>query len=45
MEGKYNMREVEVLVGVALKRVEEDRDSRPTMRQVVEMLLSHENDN
>ncbi|EXB89238.1 Putative receptor protein kinase ZmPK1 [Morus notabilis] len=44
MEGQYNIREVEILVQVALKCVEEDRDARPTMRQVVEMLLSHEND-
>ncbi|XXG84893.1 hypothetical protein AAC387_Pa11g0102 [Persea americana] len=34
---------MELLVMVALNCVEEDRDGRPTMRQVVEMLLRDEN--
>lgn len=34
---------MELLVKVALHCVEEDRDARPTMRQVVEMLLHDEN--
>ncbi|KAJ8623737.1 hypothetical protein MRB53_032267 [Persea americana] len=34
---------MELLVMVALNCVEEDRDARPTMRQVVEMLLRDEN--
>ncbi|RWR91614.1 putative receptor protein kinase ZmPK1 [Cinnamomum micranthum f. kanehirae] len=34
---------MEVLVRVALKCVEEDKDARPTMRQVVEVLQGHEN--
>ncbi|PON84701.1 S-receptor-like serine/threonine-protein kinase [Trema orientale] len=45
MEGKYNLREAQILIKVALKCVEEDKDARPTMSQVVEMLLSHENEN
>ncbi|OAY46805.1 hypothetical protein MANES_06G029000v8 [Manihot esculenta] len=40
----YNRRKLEGLVGVALKCVEECRDDRPTMSQVVEMLLRLEND-
>ncbi|KAF4359863.1 putative receptor protein kinase ZmPK1 [Cannabis sativa] len=42
MEGNYNLREVEILIEVALRCVEEDKDVRPTMSQVVEMLLSNE---
>ncbi|RWR91628.1 putative receptor protein kinase ZmPK1 [Cinnamomum micranthum f. kanehirae] len=34
---------MEVLVRVALQCVEEDKDARPTMSQVVEMLQGHEN--
>ncbi|XP_062074784.1 putative receptor protein kinase ZmPK1 [Humulus lupulus] len=40
----YSMREVEILIEVALRCVEEDKDARPTMSQVVEMLLSNEKD-
>ncbi|KAB1220307.1 putative receptor protein kinase ZmPK1 [Morella rubra] len=39
MAGKYDMAKMEVLIKVALHCVEEDRDARPTMSQVVEMLL------
>ncbi|KAL3734887.1 hypothetical protein ACJRO7_024118 [Eucalyptus globulus] len=39
LTGEYDTRMVGVLVAVALQCVEEDRDARPTMRQVVEMLL------
>ncbi|RYR33877.1 hypothetical protein Ahy_A10g048547 [Arachis hypogaea] len=35
---------MKVLVAVALKCVEEDKDARPTMSQVVEMLQSHDTD-
>ncbi|XP_030505720.1 putative receptor protein kinase ZmPK1 [Cannabis sativa] len=42
MEGNYNLREVEILIEGALRCVEEDKDVRPTMSQVVEMRLSNE---
>lgn len=38
----YNVDRMECLVRVALKCVEEDKDSRPTMSQVVQMLLQNE---
>ena len=44
LEGKYDMGKMETLVWVSLQCVKEDKDERPTMRQVVEMLLSHEKD-
>ena len=44
MEGIYDMGKMEILVEMALQCVEEDKDARPTMSQVVEMLLHHEND-
>ncbi|XP_010061710.1 putative receptor protein kinase ZmPK1 [Eucalyptus grandis] len=40
----YDIKKMEVLVAVALQCVEEDRDARPTMSQVVEMLLRHESE-
>ncbi|KAB2619440.1 receptor protein kinase ZmPK1 [Pyrus ussuriensis x Pyrus communis] len=43
-EGEYNVEKVEVLLKVALHCVEEDKDARPTMRQVVEMLLHLDKD-
>ena len=43
LEGKYDMDKMETLVWVSLQCVKEDKDERPTMSQVVEMLLSHEN--
>ncbi|KDP31585.1 hypothetical protein JCGZ_14810 [Jatropha curcas] len=42
LEGEYDKIQVEILVGVALKCVEEDKDARPTMKQVVEMLLCNQ---
>ncbi|KAF8024654.1 hypothetical protein BT93_F1738 [Corymbia citriodora subsp. variegata] len=38
LRGEYDLKKIEILVEVALKCVDEDRDTRPTMRQVVEML-------
>ena len=42
MQGECDMRQMEILIGVALECVEEDRDSRPTMSQVVEKLMCPE---
>lgn len=44
LDGKYDKCRVEILFEVALKCVAEDKDARPTMNQVVEMLLRQEND-
>ncbi|XP_077246778.1 putative receptor protein kinase ZmPK1 [Tasmannia lanceolata] len=44
VDSPYDPSKMEVLIKVALKCVEEEKDSRPTMSQVVEMLLRHEND-
>ncbi|XP_035548948.1 putative receptor protein kinase ZmPK1 [Juglans regia] len=44
MAGKYDMAMMELLVQMALQCVAEDKDDRPTMKQVVEMLLSHKVD-
>ncbi|KAL4649553.1 hypothetical protein ACB092_01G021700 [Castanea dentata] len=43
LEGKYDVRMMETLVEVALQCVEEDKDARPTMNQVVEMLFRQHN--
>ncbi|KAI9074545.1 hypothetical protein K1719_043489 [Acacia pycnantha] len=40
VEGSFDMKNVEVLVTVALQCVVEDRDARPSMSHVVEMLQS-----
>ncbi|KAI4338175.1 hypothetical protein L6164_016519 [Bauhinia variegata] len=40
----FEVDKMEILVLVALECVQEDKDARPTMRQVVEMLQNHEND-
>ncbi|KAL2336761.1 hypothetical protein Fmac_011207 [Flemingia macrophylla] len=40
----YDMNQMEILTKVALDCVEEDQDVRPTMKQVVEFLQSHESD-
>ncbi|XP_007018597.2 PREDICTED: putative receptor protein kinase ZmPK1 [Theobroma cacao] len=46
LEGNYDDQKMETLVEVALHCVQEDRDARPTMSQVVERLLHHrENEN
>ncbi|KAM3758155.1 hypothetical protein ACB098_01G021400 [Castanea mollissima] len=44
MEGIYDKGKMEILVEMALKCLEEDKDERPTMKQVVEKLLHLEND-
>ncbi|XP_016648024.1 PREDICTED: putative receptor protein kinase ZmPK1 [Prunus mume] len=43
-EGNYDVKKMEILLEVALHCVEEDKDARPTMSQVVEMLLQLEKD-
>ncbi|OWM70841.1 putative receptor protein kinase ZmPK1 [Punica granatum] len=43
LEGNYNRKKMEILIQVALQCVAEDKDTRPTMGQVVEMLLRHDN--
>ncbi|KAI6688049.1 hypothetical protein NL676_024877 [Syzygium grande] len=43
LKRNYDPKKMEILIEVALKCVEEDKDARPTMSQVVEMLLRHEN--
>ena len=47
VEGDYDECKMEALVRVALQSVEEEREKRPSMSQVVEMLqkYSHEKDN
>lgn len=40
----YDKSKIEILITVALKCVLEDRDSRPNMSQVVEMLQCHGSD-
>ncbi|XP_050212684.1 putative receptor protein kinase ZmPK1 isoform X2 [Mercurialis annua] len=42
LEGKYDEDRMESLVGLALQCVEEDRDARPSMSRVVEILLHHQ---
>ena len=44
LEGKYDVGMMETLVEIALQCVEEDKDERPTMSRVVEMLLGREKD-
>ncbi|KAL4649554.1 hypothetical protein ACB092_01G021800 [Castanea dentata] len=44
LKGKYDMGKMEILVWVALQCVKEDKDERPTMSQVVDMLLPQEQD-
>ncbi|KAF3446602.1 hypothetical protein FNV43_RR11782 [Rhamnella rubrinervis] len=41
MDGEYDMKKMEKLLEVALKCVGEEKDARPTMSQVVEMLQDH----
>ncbi|XP_037493814.1 putative receptor protein kinase ZmPK1 [Jatropha curcas] len=43
LERKYDQEKIETLVTLALQCVEEDRDARPTISKVVEMLLHLEN--
>ncbi|XP_057468910.1 putative receptor protein kinase ZmPK1 [Actinidia eriantha] len=42
MKDGYDVRKMQVLIEVALRCVEEDKSARPTMREVVERLLHHE---
>lgn len=42
MQGGCDLRQMEILISVALECVEEDRDSRPTMSQIVEKLMCPE---
>ncbi|XVF64127.1 hypothetical protein PTKIN_Ptkin09bG0142500 [Pterospermum kingtungense] len=42
LEGVYDEAEIQIAVTVALQCVQEDKDARPTMGEVVEMLLRHE---
>ncbi|XVF36350.1 hypothetical protein REPUB_Repub19eG0051000 [Reevesia pubescens] len=45
LEGSYDKEKMEILVAVALHCIEEDRDARPSMSQVVQRLLDHHNEN
>ncbi|KAK7853557.1 receptor-like protein kinase [Quercus suber] len=40
MEGIYDNGKIEILVEMALQCLEEDKDERPTMKQVVKKLSS-----
>ncbi|CAL5365082.1 unnamed protein product [Camellia sinensis] len=42
MKGRYDASKMEILVGVALQCVEENKDARRTMSQVIERLVHHE---
>ena len=42
MAGKYDHAKIELLVKVALQCMAENKDERPTMNEVVEMLLSYQ---
>ncbi|CAI9115864.1 OLC1v1016872C1 [Oldenlandia corymbosa var. corymbosa] len=44
LNGEFDIESTEILARVALKCTEEDKDARPTMRQVVNMLLDQPND-
>ncbi|KAG7941378.1 hypothetical protein I3843_16G038800 [Carya illinoinensis] len=44
LKGEYDIRKMETLIGVALQCAKEEKDARPSMREVVEMLLAQEND-
>ncbi|KAI6689082.1 hypothetical protein NL676_025910 [Syzygium grande] len=44
VRGEDDIMKIEILIAVAFKCVEEDRDARPTMSQVAEMLLRCEED-
>lgn len=41
LQGKYDVKKLEILVRVALACIEEDKNARPTMSHVVEMLVDH----
>ena len=42
MEGECDTEKMGILLCLALKCVEEEKDARPTMREVVEMLQHHQ---
>lgn len=44
MEGNFERAKMKLLVKVALQCAEEDKEARPTMRRVVEMLECHEDE-
>ncbi|XP_065880551.1 putative receptor protein kinase ZmPK1 [Euphorbia lathyris] len=45
LEGEYEEAEMEILIKLTLQCVEEDKDSRPSMSNILEMLLRvHQND-
>ncbi|XP_027094308.1 putative receptor protein kinase ZmPK1 [Coffea arabica] len=44
LDGEFDMERMEILVKVALKCAEEDIDARPTMREVVDILLHQESE-
>ncbi|KAF5468203.1 hypothetical protein F2P56_012376 [Juglans regia] len=44
LKGSYEKGKMETLINVALQCVEEEKDARPSMSQVAEMLLRQEND-
>ncbi|KAK6928285.1 S-locus glycoprotein domain [Dillenia turbinata] len=44
VDAYYDVKKIEILVKVALQCVEENKDARPTMRKVVDMLLLDENE-
>ncbi|KAL6215454.1 hypothetical protein ACLB2K_014884 [Fragaria x ananassa] len=43
-KGEYDVKKIGILLEAALRCVEEDRDARPTMSQVVEMLVQLDKD-
>ncbi|XP_022772220.1 putative receptor protein kinase ZmPK1 [Durio zibethinus] len=45
LEGNYDKQKMEILVAVALDCIQEDRNVRPTMSEVVERLLDHHSEN
>lgn len=44
MGSEYDTYKLETMIGVALQCVKDDKDARPTMSQVVEMLMGCEID-
>ncbi|MCD7471741.1 hypothetical protein HAX54_012375 [Datura stramonium] len=43
LNGKFDLEKMEILLKLALQCSEEDRDARPTMREVVDMMVHPEN--
>ncbi|KAI4321054.1 hypothetical protein MLD38_034475 [Melastoma candidum] len=44
LRGNYDRKKMAIMIEVALRCVEEDKDARPSMSQAVELLLRHEDD-